>query len=222
MDLTILLPAYNEADVIGLLLDEIKEEVKIPHKILVMDNNSSDGTDKVALSRGIQVIFEGKRGKGIAIQTGFKYIDTPYVIMMNSDYTYPPKYVPLVYKLLKDGQDVVITYRSFIDRGAMPLVHSFGNWGLSLEASILYGRRIYDLCSGMWGFKTEVVKRFNLISEGYTLEADLFINTVRSKSKMCQVPIGYRARPGSSSPKESRKVIGGLGIGKFLLKRRFQ
>ena len=220
MDLTILLPALNEVEAIGPLLDEIQRDVKVPHTVLVIDSDSTDGTDSIALNHKAVLMRVRKEGKGAAVRSGLHMVGTPYVIMMNSDYTYPAGYVNWMYDRLKNSRaDVVIGHRDIVDKGAMAFVNSVGNWLLSLEASILYNTRVYDVCSGMWGFRTEVLKQFRLTSKGFTLEADLFVNTVKSRRQLQQIPIAYRARLGGSRPK--LQVRDGLKIGWFLLKRRF-
>lgn len=163
-------------------------------------------------------MYTPPRGKGYAVNFSLFAIDTPYVIMMNADLTYPAEYLPLLYSLLRYGFDVVVGHRSMVDKGAMPLLHSIGNFGLSSLASLLYLRRVYDVCSGMWGFRTEALKSFNLKSYGFTLEADLLTNTFKRRLKFAQIPIGYRKRGGSES---KLTVADGLKIAQFLVKERF-
>lgn len=184
------------------------------------DNGSIDGTREVCEGKGIKPIPIGQRGKGNVIRYLIKEVETPYVIMVNADYTYPMVYANLIYELLKMSRyDVIIGSRSLRDKGTMSILNSTGNFFLSLLASILYWYKINDMCSGMWGFRTEKLKQFALTSKGFTLEADLFSNSIRNKNKIGQIPIGYRFRVGGSRPK--LKVWDGFKIAWFLLKRRF-
>lgn len=217
-DLTILLPAHNEADVIGRLLDEIKQEVATPHVVLVCDNLSTDTTARVAAEGGATVVHGPLIGKGNAVRSALPHITTPYVVMMNADYTYSATYVDLIYELLRGSNDVVVGYRSLVESGSMTHTNSIGNWLLSMIASMLYRKRIYDLCSGMWGFRKEALDKFTLTSSGFSLEADLFTNLVKNGCKLEQIPISYRRRMGGA-PK--LHVLDGLKIGLFLLRRRF-
>lgn len=218
-DLTILLPAHNEERAIGLLIKQIMDEVHIPYVLLVINNASSDNTRNVALAGGAAVLLAPEKGKGNAVRKAIKAIATPYVIMMNADLTYPPAYVKLLYEELVKGAEVVLGTRTIVDRGAMPFMNSIGNWGLSLLASTLYGYHVYDICTGMWGFRTSALTAFSLTSTHFTLEADMFVNAVKNQNKIRQVPIGYRARLDGDRPK--LKVSDGLRIGKFLLCKRF-
>jgi len=216
--LTILLPTRDEVVSIGAVIDEIEKNIDCD--ILVMDGLSTDGTVEVARGRGVRVLFEYRKSKGIAVRSALKFIETPYVIMMNADYTYPAEYLAIIYHILShSNSDVVIGYRNIKEKDSMSFLNSFGNFFLSTLAGILYSHRVYDLCTGMWGFKKEILDKFNLTGKDFSLEADLFINSVRSGCEISQVPIAYRKRLGES--KSKLKVLDGFRIAWFLIRRRF-
>ena len=216
--LTIILPAYNEEKSIGRVIDEIRS-LPVKCDILVVDNRSINGTFSIASSKEVKVVVEEQIGKGNAMKRGFKEAETPYVIMMDSDYTYPAIYLQELYKLLSGGCDVVVGYRKWKQCGSMTPLNSFGNRLLSLLASILYGYDVYDVCSGMWGFRKEVLDTFDIGGGGFTLEAELFINSVRSGCTIVQRPMVYRRR--LEGDRAKLKVWDGFKIGWFLVKRRF-
>lgn len=216
-DLTVLLPTRNEAPSIGKVIDEILE-VLPTCRILVVDSYSIDDTREIAASKGAFIVEVLGLGKGKAVRRALEHINTPYVIMLDSDFTYPAACLPPVYRELRES-DVVLGYRYWKERGSMSLLNSFGNWALSLLASILYRKRVYDLCTGMWGFRTEALKKFKLTSRGFTLEADFFVNVIKSRCKVCQIPIGYRPRFGGSKAK--LKIWDGFKIAAFLIRKRF-
>jgi len=215
-DVTILIPALNEEKTIGKVIGESTERGWI---VLVGDNNSTDRTREVAMSRGVTPISVPERGKGHTIRELISHIDTPKTIMIDADYTYPTRDAQRVLETL-EGCDVVIGYRKYRERGSMPFLNVIGNHLLSLLASVLYGRRVHDICSGLWSFRSSMLKEFSLVSGGFTLEADLFVNVVRNKCRLKQIPIGYRARPDGSKPK--LRISDGLKIGWFLIKGRFK
>lgn len=210
---TILIPALNEEQTIGKV---IEESAKRDWIVLVGDNGSTDRTHEVSINAGVTPVSILTRGKGHTIRELINHIDTPQTIMIDGDYTYPTKDAQRVLDVL---DDVVIGYRKYKEANSMPFVNAIGNWLLSLLASVLYGRRVYDVCSGLWAFRTDKLKEFSLVSGGFTLEADLFVNTVKHKCKLTQIPIAYRARPGGSESKI--RVSDGLKIGWFLIRKRF-
>lgn len=219
-DLTILLPAHNEAPAIGKVVSEIREFLP-GCKILVVNNGSTNNTKEESEAYGVEVLEVSKLGKGNAVRVGLKFVNTPYVIIMDSDFTYPAHYLPILYHLLESGRsDVVLGSRAFNLRKSMTLLNFIGNNMLSLLASILYQKRVYDLCTGMWGFKKEVLDKFGLSSERFTLEADFFVNSMKNGCRIEQVPISYRERIGGTASK--LRPVDGLRISWFLVKRRFK
>jgi glycosyltransferase involved in cell wall biosynthesis len=214
-EVTILLPALNEAQAIGKTIEEIKDYGYF--NILVIDNGSTDGTADMALQRMVQVKREQASGKGYAVKRGLECLATPYVIMMDSDYTYPAKYIKEICELLKD-YDVVIAERHIRLDNSMRLTNLLGNRLLSLLGSILFWFWSSDICTGMWGFRMEAIEKFNITSPHFTLEADFFANARKYKCKIARIPIQYRSRLGGS---RSHLNIGhGLEIGWFLIKKR--
>jgi glycosyltransferase involved in cell wall biosynthesis len=213
-DVTILLPAYQEEEAIGRVIDDVRD--LMPEcRILVAYNPSMDNTVGILKYKKVEWVMEPRKGKGFNVRNAFRFINSKYVVMLNSDYTYPVSHIPA---LLDNLEDVAIGVRAERDHGSMSLANYFGNKILSLMASVLYGRRIKDVCTGMWAFRREVLDNFELEAGGFMLEADLFVNCARAKCKIKQIPVTYRKRLGNS---ESKLRLGdGLKIGAFLIKKR--
>jgi len=218
-EVTVVLPAYNEEESIGGVIDEI---LALPVKcdILVVDNGSTDETYNIATYKDVKVITEPEKGKGSAIRKGFKLAKTPYVVMMNSDYTYPAVYIEdLLWRMKELEFDVVMGERLEKERNSMSPINSFGNKLLSYLASFLYGRSVSDVCTGLWGFRKTALDKFNLTSGGFTLEADLFVNSVRNDCLIDYLPISYRPRINGSKAK--LRIKDGFKIGWFLVKNKW-
>lgn len=218
-EVTVILPAFNEERSIGATIEEIRA-LPLKTRIFVIDNLSEDNTAEIAYQKKAYVFYELTKGKGYAVRRGFGFARTPFVVMLNSDCTYPAKYIVEAYNILKGGNaDIVMGYRKYKEGGSMSRLNKFGNWCLSWLASILYCHYVRDVCTGFWVFRREALQGFNLTSAGFTLEADMFVNAVRQNCKIAQIPIGYRARLGGSDAKLI--VWDGFKIGWFLIKRRF-
>ena len=214
--LTVILPTLNEEQTIGLVIDEIRS-LPVRCDILVVDS-STDDTSDIATKKGVRVIRAFPLGKGHAMRIGFGEVATPYIIMMDSDFTYPAIYILPILKKLMGGYDAVVTYRKWKVSGSMTFTNAFGNKVLSKLASRLYGIEVRDVCSGMWGFRKEALDKFTLKSKGFTLEAELFSNM--AEYKLGQEPIVYRCRPYGSKAK--LKVWDGFKIGWFLIKKKWK
>ncbi len=216
-DVTVILPTLNEGKAIRQVIEEIKH-LPIKAEIMVVDGLSKDKTVDIAKELGVRVIYETRKGKGIAVRKALKRVVTPYIVMIDADGTYPTEVIVEFCEQLSK-YDVVKGDRSWHDKGAMSKTHRFGNWALSLLASILYRKRVRDVCSGLWAMKRERVRKFNLVSDGFTLEADLFINTVRAKCSFKELPIVYSKR--IQGEKAKLMLSDGFKIGWFLVKKRF-
>lgn len=216
--ITVLLPALNEEKAIGKVIQDIKN-LPIDCDVLVVDNLSTNGTAVVSAALGVKILYEKRKGKGNAVRTGFKHINTDYVVMIDADGTYPVFSIPLLYSYLEE-YDVVKGSRRWVEVGAMTKTNRFGNRVLSLLASILYGQKVEDVCSGLWVMRMDKVKGFNLVSNGFTLEVDLFINTIRTGCKFKELPIEYKKRIQGDVAK--LKLIDGFKIAWFLVKGRFR
>ena len=217
--LTVLIPAYNEEDTIGSLVQDVLA-LGPAYNVIVVDNHSTDMTAKYAKRAGATVVYEPRQGKGYAVRRGISYITTPYTILLDADGTYSPQFIPLFMESLAGEFNIVTGSRTQKDKGAMSQTNRVGNYLLTRLAVILYGLKVKDLCTGMWGFKTETLKKFSLTSSGFTLEADFYVNAVRSKEQIKCLPIYYKARPDGSISK--LRLTDGLKIGWFLVKKRFR
>lgn len=221
----IILPALNEESTVGEVIGEIPikeiERKGYQTSIIVVDNGSTDRTRDVAKKGATLVISEPRRGKGFAIRAGFLAADSDYMFMLDSDYTYPARYLPRMLEVLESGYDVVLGSRlkGYIANGAMTRMNRAGNTILAHIANLLYGMKISDPCTGFWGFRGEVAKGLKLDANGFDIEVNMLIEIAKSGFRITEIPISYRRRRTRSKLKSLRD---GLRIGKMLLKKRFR
>lgn len=222
--ISIVIPALNEEEAIEKTIKSIPKE-RLQSKayqvqILVVDNGSEDRTRDLARKAGAEVVFEPRKGKGTAIRTALESIDADYIFMLDGDYTYPPIYIPEMLKLLKHN-DVVIGSRLAGQRqkGAMSRFNLIGNHLLSLMASVLYSKKISDVCTGYWGFKAKVLKSLNLRATGFELEAEMFSQLAKKGCSIAELPIYYTPR---ATPAKLNAFKDGIRISRTLITRRFQ
>jgi len=220
-NITVVLPAFNEQDGLRAVVEDIRAELPGAY-ILVVDNGSTDRTYKIARDIGLMPVVERTRGKGFAVRKGFKFADRDrlceYVVMMDSDYTYPAEWVKPMLRVLESGDyHVVMGWRRYRENGAVSRVNAVGNWLLTLMANTLYGTRIHDLCTGMWVFTWPVARTMELNAPGFTLEAEMFIELRKKGYRIAEVPISYRRRAGEAK----LHILDGVRIALHLLRRRF-
>jgi len=206
--LTIIIPTLNEEEAIGHVIDEILEHGFKPNQILVVDGYSTDKTVEIARSKGVQVIYQKGRGKADAIRTAMEYVNTPYMLVMDGDYTYPAKHIiELLEKIHYEGHDEVIGSR-VKGRENIPPINRFGNRILTLFFNILFGTRLTDVLSGMYILRTESVRTALFESKGFSIESEIAAHVVSSGGSVVEHPIEYRRRRG----KKKLRVTDGIKI----------
>jgi glycosyltransferase involved in cell wall biosynthesis len=224
-EVSIIFPALNEEETIGKIIDEVPmEEIEgrgYRAEIIVVDNASTDKTREIAQTKGARVITEPNRGKGRAIRTAFESVSSDFIFMIDADFTYPATYIPQMLEVLEGECDVVLGSRlkGQLEEGAMSKFNLVGNYILSLLASLLYGTRVSDLCTGYWGFRGEVVKSLKLDAVGFELEANMLVEIARKGYRIAEIPILYRKRPNQA---KLGSLKDGFKIGRTLIRKRFR
>jgi len=224
-EVCVILPALNEEETIGMVIDEIPmgeiERRGYKVNILVIDNGSSDRTSEIAREKGVQVIVEPTRGKGMAIRAGFEALSGDFVFILDADYTYPAAHIPEMLEVLEGGYDVVMGSRlkGQMGEGAMSNLNLVGNRLLALMTNLLYGTRISYPCTGCWGLSGKAVKELKLDATGFEIEADMLTEVARNGYRITEVPISYRRR---STPAKLKSLRDGFKIGRMLVSNRFR
>jgi glycosyltransferase involved in cell wall biosynthesis len=207
--ITVLIPCYNEEKGISKVIDGVPIK-KLAHlgyqtEIIVINNNSSDYTVKVALGKGAKVISEKKQGKGNAIKTGFRNIsnDTDYVVMLDGDNTYKSKEIPrLIEPLENDFCDIVIGSRleGKLNGTSLSFSHRIANWFFTFFVRRFYLVNTTDICTGYFAWKKKVIDKLvpYIKSDGFAIEAEMITKMAKLGYKIFSVPITYDRREGNS------------------------
>jgi len=207
---TVLIPCYNEAEAIATVVRKFPREqlgrYGFDLDIVVIDNNSTDGTAEAAAAAGARVITEMERGKGNAIRAGFHAIDetTDYVVMLDGDDTYKPEEIWRLVEPLDSGfADVIIGSRMHgrIRKGSMKRLNHTGNLLYSSLVRATYKVTVTDVLTGYFAWKREVVEdlRGHLRSSGFAIEMEMVTKMARLGYPIYSVPISYDPRRGDSS-----------------------
>ncbi len=200
-DVTVILPTKNEEEAIGLVIDEILS-VGVPlSNIIVVDGYSTDRTREIAQEKGVKVILQEGKGKAMAIATAVKYVKTRWVVIMDSDYTYPAKHIPdLLRKAMSENLDEVIGAR-LIGRENIPAIFRLGNWALTKTFNLIFGTSLRDVLSGMYIVKSDVLREINFEMKGFSVEVEIAAHVASTSGRISEVPIEYRKRLGEKKLK---------------------
>lgn len=201
--IAVLIPCYNEAITIKKVIEDYKKNLP-DADIYVYDNNSKDGSDKIAREAGAIVRYEVRQGKGNVIRTMFREIDADCYLMVDGDDTYPAENAKEMCDYILSGQaDMVIGDRlsSTYFTENKRLFHNFGNVLVRKLINILFKNNINDIMTGYRAFSREFVKGFPVLSKGFEIETEMSIHAVDNNFKLVEIPVQYRDRPKNSVSK---------------------
>jgi dolichol-phosphate mannosyltransferase len=215
------IPTLNEAPSIGLVIESIPvaelAQDGYETAVYVVDGRSIDETKDIAVAKGAQIIIERRTGKGVAIQTAFQIVDADYVIVADGDNTYPISVATEMVRLLQT-YDVVIGSRlkGSIEPGAMTRLNVLGNTLLTLLARSLFRINVTDVCTGLWGYRGDAIRRLELEAQGFEIEADMLTECVKKGLCLVELPIRYSPRVDQAKLASFRD---GVKIGAFLIRK---
>lgn len=201
--IAVLIPCYNESKTIKKVVEDYKR--LLPEAaIYVYDNNSTDGTDKLAREAGAVVRYERQQGKGNVIRRMFREIDAQCYIMTDGDDTYPVEPTPHMAELvLEQGVDMVVGDRlssTYFTENKRPF-HNFGNSLVRKSINSLFKSDIKDIMTGLRAFSYSFVKTFPVISQGFEIETEMTIHAINKNMFVKNEVIEYRDRIEGSESK---------------------
>lgn len=215
MKVGVLLPAYNEEKNIRQVIKEAKKY--FPNsKILVVDDGSTDRTYELAKKTGVKVLkHEENKGKGEALKTGFNYFlksNVDFVVVADTDRQYSIREAPRLTIPLKEGADFVTGYRDWKE---VPPTHGLFNFVWRFSFNLFFGTNFKDTNCGFMALTKNAIRKISGIHGGYIIENALFIEAIKHKFKIKQVPVTVRYKGTSSFLRGFRMV---LGVFIFILK----
>lgn len=201
--IAVLVPCYNEAKTIKKVVMDWKKALP-KAKIYVYDNNSSDGSDKIAKEAGAIVRYVKQQGKGNVIRHMFREIDAECYVMIDGDDTYPADSAKgLVDAVLKDEADMVVGDRlssTYFTENKRPF-HNIGNSSVRWAINTFFRSDIKDIMTGCRAFSYQFVKSFPVLSRGFEVETEMSIWAIDKNMFVKNVPINYKDRPEGSDSK---------------------
>ena len=198
---SIVIPAFNEQEIIGSALAELKELVRrhdLEADIIVVDDGSSDDTSNIALREGVRVLrHHSNRGYGAALKTGILAAKYEHVAIADADGTYPFQYLPEMLEELQNS-DMVVGARTG-ENVHIPWVRLPAKWVLNKLANYVSGARIPDINSGLRVFRRPtVLQYFPILPDQFSWTTTITIAMLCDRYAVKFVPIDYRPRTGRS------------------------
>ena len=224
MRTAIIIPTYNEAGNIEVLVEKILELELNNSKIIVIDDNSPDGTGEIAESLSekfkgrIDVIHRARKlGLGSAYKEGFKTAlkeGAQTIITMDADLSHDPNAIPSMLGELKDN-DLVIGSR-YVEGGG---IVGFPLWRLALSSiaqalcRFFLGIKVHDSTTAFRAYKAKIIKAIkpdSIKSEGYSFLIEVVFRSQKAGLKVSEVPIIFKARELGKSKVSQSEILKAL------------
>jgi dolichol-phosphate mannosyltransferase len=217
----LILPTYNEAENIGPMVHAAREHLRTGDTILIVDDNSPDGTGAIAdelatTTEGVKVLHRpGKQGLGRAYLAGFAHAlegGADYVLEMDADFSHDPRDLPRLIAAAEHDADLVLGSRytkggTVTDWGLLRrLVSRGGSW----YARRVLGLNVRDLTGGFKCFRREVLERLDLDhvrADGYGFQIELTYRTIQAGFRVVEIPIVFRDRRVGQSKMTARIAL---------------
>jgi len=216
VELSVIVPTYNEKENIPELIARVEEALRgVPHEVVVVDDNSPDGTAEVAEELGrlygnVRVVRRPcKMGLASAGLDGVKVAKGEVIAVLDADLQHPPELLPKMLERVKEGYDVVIAsryvkgggvkgwslWRKLVSKVATKLAH------LVIPES----RLVKDPMSGFFMFKRSVLKNASLNPTGYKILLEVLVKG--RYSSISEVPYLFEPRKRGKSKLGSKEII---------------
>ncbi|CAN5921096.1 glycosyltransferase family 2 protein [soil metagenome] len=204
LDVTVVLPAYNEAGHVADEVERISAALKTTDysfEILVIDDGSSDGTgDRVEGLPFVRLLrFPTNRGSGTARRVGTLEAYGRYVVWTDADMTYPNERIPEFIDHLVDGQAHQVVGARRSEEGTYKALRVPAKWAIRRLAEYLTSARIPDLNSGLRAFSREHALPFlGLLPAGFSCVTTITLAFLANGLFVDYKPIDYAPRAGQS------------------------
>ncbi len=222
IELSVVMPCLNEAETIETCIKKAFAWMKanqVIGEVVIGDNGSTDGSQKMAEDLGARVIAVPRKGYGSALMGAIEAAKGKYVIMGDSDDSYDFGNLNLFVDELRKGKDLVMgnRFKGGIGEGAMPFLHRYlGNPVLSFIGRLFFKCPVGDFHCGLRGFRQDIVSVLDLKTTGMEFASEMVVKATIFKLNITEVPT-ILSKDGRSRPPHLRTWRDGWRHLRFLL-----
>jgi glycosyltransferase involved in cell wall biosynthesis len=218
---SIMIPTLNEAGNLPYVLNTIPNWVD---EVVLVDGRSIDDTLRIAkvLHPDIRIVTELRRGKGIAMQTGFEACKGDYIIALDADGSMDGAEIPKFRDALDAGAEYVKGTRFGKGGGSGDITafRRFGDGGICFLIRMLFGGRYTDATYGYIAIRKDCVARLGIDTDGFEVETLIGIRAARAGLRTAEVPCYEAIRIHGTSNLHAMKD--GIRIFRTIVKERFR
>jgi glycosyltransferase involved in cell wall biosynthesis len=200
MNLSVIIPVYNEKDSIEEILKRVKA-TGLVQEIIVVDDGSVDGTRDILPAfdgkDGVRVIMHEKnQGKGAAVRTGLDAAQGDVLLIQDADLEYDPRDYPTLLKPIEENMADVVYGSRFLGgpRRVAMFWHMIANYMLTFMTNILYNTILTDMETGYKIFRRKVIEGMPLHSRRFDFEPEFTAKVLKRKYRIFEVAISFNPR----------------------------
>jgi glycosyltransferase involved in cell wall biosynthesis len=207
MNLSVVIPIYNEVESIQEIVKRVKK-TRLAWEIILVDDGSMDGTRDLLKEMdgkdSIRVILHDKnQGKGAAVRTGFDAARGDILLIQDADLEYDPRDYPILLKPIQEGIADVVYGSRFLGgpRRVVMFWHMVANYMLTFMTNVLYNTILSDMETGYKVFRRKVIEGMPLHSKRFDFEPEFTAKVLKRKYRIFEVPITFNPRDYSEGKK---------------------
>jgi glycosyltransferase involved in cell wall biosynthesis len=215
---SVVIPTLNEAGNIKEALTTIHERLEYPNEIIVVDGNSTDGTQEIVKGTNFcRLIVEPRRGYGLALRKGMKYAKGDIIVMVDGDGTYEVKHINmLLQKMLETDAELCMATRMYDPNKAMGFMNFVGNKIITNCFDFLYQQFLSDSQSGFRVISHAAIEKVNFDESDMAFATEMLVKFAKKGFKMVEVKSVYKPRKYGKT--KLRKFKSGIEIFTTMLK----
>ncbi|WP_255572967.1 glycosyltransferase family 2 protein [Hanstruepera marina] len=194
LELSIVMPCLDEAETLQTCIRKsfsFLNKHNVVGEVIVADNGSVDGSQKIAEKLQAKVINVKNKGYGNALRGGIEVASGTYIIMADADDSYDFEKLQPFLEQLRNGFDLVMgnRFKGGIEKGAMPFLHKYlGNPVLSFLGRLFYKTNIGDFHCGLRGFSKEAYAKMDLKTTGMEFASEMIVKAKLNNLSITEVP----------------------------------